>query len=141
MSVAHIRENKVSGCGHPCQISPLQASVFKISLACIHIEIQQKLTFGSVFLDFGTTTEFVQQPKYFPGNRRVFFELFYLSSLIRSAVDISHPRQQGNPPASSSAASGTVRSDIFNGLGAGAVGGGDNPCWFLACHRCRSRFC
>jgi len=47
--------------------------------------------------------------------------------LIRSAVDISHPRQQGNPPAGSSAASGPVRSDIINGLGAGAVGGGGNP--------------
>jgi len=47
--------------------------------------------------------------------------------LIRSAVDISHPRQQGNPPVSSSAASGPVRSDIINGLGAGAVGGGGNP--------------
>jgi len=47
--------------------------------------------------------------------------------LIRSAVDISHPRQQGNPPASSSDASGPVRSDIINGLGAGAVGGGGNP--------------
>ena len=46
--------------------------------------------------------------------------------LIRSAVDISHPRQQGNPPASSSAVSGPVRSDILNGLGAGAVGGGGN---------------
>jgi len=38
--------------------------------------------------------------------------------LIRSAVDISHPRQQENPPASSSAVSGPVRSDIINGLGA-----------------------
>jgi len=47
--------------------------------------------------------------------------------LIRIAVDISHPRQQGNPPASSSAASGPVRSDIINGLCAGAVGGGGNP--------------
>jgi len=47
--------------------------------------------------------------------------------LIRSAVDISHPRQQGNPPASSSAASGPVRSDIINGLSAGAVRGGGNP--------------
>jgi len=37
--------------------------------------------------------------------------------LIRSAVDISHPRLQGNPPASLSAASGPVRSDIINGLG------------------------
>jgi len=47
--------------------------------------------------------------------------------LIRSAVDISHPRQQGTPPASSSADNGPVRSDIINGLGAGAVGGGGNP--------------
>jgi len=47
--------------------------------------------------------------------------------LICSAVDIAHPRQQGNPPASSSAANGPVRSDIINGLGAGAVGGGGNP--------------
>jgi len=44
--------------------------------------------------------------------------------LIRSAVDIFHPHQQGNPPASSSAVSGPVRSDILNCLGAGAVGGG-----------------
>ena len=44
--------------------------------------------------------------------------------LIRSVVDISHPRQQGNPSASSSAASGPVRSDIINGLGACTVGGG-----------------
>jgi len=46
--------------------------------------------------------------------------------LIRSAVDISHPRQQENPPASSSVASGLVRNDIINGLGAGAVRGGGN---------------
>jgi len=44
--------------------------------------------------------------------------------LICSAVDISHPRQQGNPPASSSAVSGSVRSYIIIGLGAGTVGGG-----------------
>jgi len=50
--------------------------------------------------------------------------------LIRSAVDISHPRQQGSPPASSSAVSGPVHSDILNGLGAGAVGGGGNPSLF-----------
>jgi len=47
--------------------------------------------------------------------------------LIRSAVDISHPRQQGSPPASSSAVSGSVRSDIIIGLGTGTVGGGGNP--------------
>jgi len=47
--------------------------------------------------------------------------------LIRSAVDISHPRQQGNPPASLSAISGSVRSDIIIDLGAGTVGGGGNP--------------
>jgi len=47
--------------------------------------------------------------------------------LIRSAVDISHPHQQGNPPASSSAVSGYVRSDIIIGLGAGTVGRGGNP--------------
>ena len=47
--------------------------------------------------------------------------------LIRSAVDISHPRQQGNPPASSSAASDSVRNDIFIDLGTGTVGGGGNP--------------
>jgi len=47
--------------------------------------------------------------------------------LICNAVDISHPHQQGTPPASSSAVSGPVRSDIINGLGAGAVGGGGNP--------------
>jgi len=39
--------------------------------------------------------------------------------LIRSAVNISHPRRQGNPPASSSAVSDSVRSDIFIGLGTG----------------------
>jgi len=47
--------------------------------------------------------------------------------LIRSAVDICHPRQQGTPPASSSAVCGPVRSDIINGLGAGAVRAGGNP--------------
>jgi len=47
--------------------------------------------------------------------------------LIRSADDISHPRQQGNPHASSSAVSGHVRIDILNGLRAGAVGGVGNP--------------
>ena len=47
--------------------------------------------------------------------------------LIRSAVDMSHPRHQANPPASSSAASSPVRSDIINVLGAGAVVGGGNP--------------
>ena len=41
---------------------------------------------------------------------------------MRSAVDISHPRQQGNPPASSSAAIGPVRSDIIHGLGAVSSG-------------------
>jgi len=41
--------------------------------------------------------------------------------LICSAVDISHPRQQENPPASSSAASAPVRSDIINGLGATCI--------------------
>jgi len=43
--------------------------------------------------------------------------------LIRSAVDISHLRQQGNPRAGTSAASSLVRTDIINGLGAGADGG------------------
>ena len=47
--------------------------------------------------------------------------------LIRSAVDISHPRQQANPPATSSAASGPVRSDIIDGLGVVAVGGSGHP--------------
>ena len=47
--------------------------------------------------------------------------------LIRSAVDITHPRPQRNPPASLSAVSGSVRSDILNGIGAGVVGGGSNP--------------
>jgi len=46
-------------------------------------------------------------------------------SLIRSAVDISHPRQQGNPPARSSAISGSVCSDII--LGAGTVRGCGHP--------------
>jgi len=49
---------------------------------------------------------------------------------IRSAVDISHPRQQRNPPASSSSASGPVRSDTINGLGTGTVGGVGNPSLF-----------
>ena len=47
--------------------------------------------------------------------------------LIRSAVDISHPRQQGNPPANSFAISGSVRSDIIIDLGAGTVWGGGHP--------------
>jgi len=47
--------------------------------------------------------------------------------LIRSAVDISHPRQQENSPASSSAISGSVRSDNIIDLGAGTVGGGGHP--------------
>jgi len=47
--------------------------------------------------------------------------------LIRSAVDISHPRPQGSPPASSSAVNGSARSDIIIGIGAGTVGGGGNP--------------
>jgi len=46
--------------------------------------------------------------------------------LIRSAVDNSHPRQQGNPPARSSAVSGSVHSNIIIGFGAGTVWGGDN---------------
>ena len=50
--------------------------------------------------------------------------------LIRSAVDISHPCQQGNPPASSSAVSGPVRSDFINGLGVGTVGGVGNSSLF-----------
>jgi len=48
---------------HPFQISPLHASVFKISLACIRIEIHQKSTFGSVFCDFYFNTGFLPQPK------------------------------------------------------------------------------
>ena len=44
--------------------------------------------------------------------------------LIRSAVNISHPRRQGTPPASSSAVNDSVRSDIFIGFGTGTVGGG-----------------
>jgi len=52
--------------------------------------------------------------------------------LIRRLVDISHPRQQKNPPASSSAASGPVRSDIINGLRTGTVGGVAILRWFLA---------
>jgi len=46
---------------------------------------------------------------------------------IRSAVDISHPRQQRNPRADSSVTSDPVRDAIINGLGSGAVGGGGNP--------------
>ena len=49
--------------------------------------------------------------------------------LIRSAVDISHPRQQNDSGADLSAASGPVRSDI-DGLSEGAVGGGGNPVLF-----------
>ena len=52
--------------------------------------------------------------------------------LIRSAVDISHPRQQGNPT-SWSAISGSVCSDIIIGLGAGTVGGIGILRCFLAC--------
>ena len=52
--------------------------------------------------------------------------------LIRSTVDISHPRQQGNPRAGTSASSGLVCSDIMNSLGANDAGGGDNP---LLSHR------
>jgi len=49
--------------------------------------------------------------------------------LTRSTVDISHPRQHGTPRAGSSATIGpaSVHSDIMNGLGEGAVGGGGNP--------------
>ena len=47
--------------------------------------------------------------------------------LIRSAVDISHPRQQGNSRADLSAASGPVRSNIVNGLGACEDGGDHIP--------------
>jgi len=53
--------------------------------------------------------------------------------LIRSDVDISDPRQQGNLPASLSAVSGSVCSDIIIGLGAGTVGGVAILRWFLAC--------
>jgi len=38
--------------------------------------------------------------------------------LIRSAVDISHPRQRGNPRAGSHETSDPVRG-VMNGLGAG----------------------
>jgi len=41
--------------------------------------------------------------------------------LIRSAVDISHPRQQGNPRAGASVPNDPVRGDIINALGAGAL--------------------
>jgi len=47
--------------------------------------------------------------------------------LIRSAVDISHPRQQGNPRAGLSVTINPVRGVIINGFGAGAVGRGGNP--------------
>ena len=47
--------------------------------------------------------------------------------LIHSAVDISHPHQQGNPAASSSVIGGSVRSDIIIDLGAGTVEGGGHP--------------
>jgi len=41
----------------------------------------------------------------------------------RSAVDVSHARQQGNPCSRSSVTCDPVRGVIINGLGAGAVGG------------------
>jgi len=47
--------------------------------------------------------------------------------LIRSAFDISHPRQQANPRTGSSVTSDPVRGVIINVFGAGAVGGGGNP--------------
>jgi len=50
--------------------------------------------------------------------------------IVSSAALLTHPRQQGTPPASSSAASGPVRSDNINGLGAGTVGGDGNPSLF-----------
>jgi len=52
--------------------------------------------------------------------------------LIRRLVDISHPRPQENLPASSSAASGPVHSDIINGLRTGTVGEGSNPSLFAS---------
>ena len=51
--------------------------------------------------------------------------------LIRSAIDISHPRQQGRPPASSSVVSDSVRSDIIIVLCTGTVGGVEILRWFL----------
>jgi len=50
--------------------------------------------------------------------------------IVSSAALLTHPRQQGNPPASSTAGSDPARSDIINGLGAGTVGGGGNPSLF-----------
>ena len=47
--------------------------------------------------------------------------------LIHSAVDISNPCQQGNTCAGMSAASGLVRSDSINSLGAGEIVGAGNP--------------
>jgi len=47
--------------------------------------------------------------------------------LICSAVDITYPRQQGNARAGMSAASGLVRGDIINGLGADEDEGAGNP--------------
>ena len=46
--------------------------------------------------------------------------------LIRSTVDISNPRQQGHICECLSAASGIIRSDIINGLGAREDRGGVN---------------
>jgi len=51
----------------------------------------------------------------------------WLIFLIRSAADVSHPRQQGNPRAGTSAAIGLVNCDIINGLSAGEDGTGGNP--------------
>ena len=47
--------------------------------------------------------------------------------IIRSTVDISHPRQQGNTCASMSAASSLVHNDSINGLAASEVVGDGNP--------------
>jgi len=47
--------------------------------------------------------------------------------LIRSAVDISHPRQQGNLTASLSTVSDTVWNNIINDPGVSVVRGDGNP--------------
>jgi len=47
------------------------------------------------------------------------------SAALLTSLILVNP--EGNPRSESSAASGTVRSDIINGLGAGEVRGGGNP--------------
>jgi len=50
-----------------------------------------------------------------------------LFDLSQQLIDISHPCQHGNPLAGSSVTTNPVCGVIINGLGTGAVRGGDNP--------------